>query len=169
MSQVKTVKTRIQHKHDIEANWIKAVNFIPLEGELIIYDAETNSTDLTGTGRTTPITYTRFKFGNGTDNVTNLSFNASPVDWDQNDPQARDYIKNRTHYETAEEEILSINDLFNLKTYEPGKETPVLAPIRDGYIFCGWYDNPDFEGEAYWSIPNTWFADITLYARWEEI
>lgn len=69
----------------------------------------------------------------------------------------------------TEEEILSINDLFNLKTYEPGKETPVLAPIRDGYIFCGWYDNPDFEGEAYWSIPNTWFADITLYARWEEI
>ena len=69
----------------------------------------------------------------------------------------------------TEEEILSIHNLFNIKTYEPGKETPILAPIRDGYIFCGWYDNPDFEGEVYWSIPNTWFGNITLYARWEEI
>lgn len=33
----KTIKTRIQHKHDIQANWEKA-SFIPLAGELIIYD-----------------------------------------------------------------------------------------------------------------------------------
>ena len=32
------MKERIQIKHDIAANWAKAVNFIPLAGELIIYD-----------------------------------------------------------------------------------------------------------------------------------
>jgi hypothetical protein len=34
---VKELKTRIQHKHDIPANWDKAT-FVPLAGELIIYD-----------------------------------------------------------------------------------------------------------------------------------
>ena len=35
---VTTLKTRFQNKHDIPANWEKAVNFIPLAGELVIYD-----------------------------------------------------------------------------------------------------------------------------------
>jgi uncharacterized repeat protein (TIGR02543 family) len=46
---------------------------------------------------------------------------------------------------------------------------PILAPIKEGYIFKGWYDNPDFEGEAIWKIDNTWYWDIKLYAKWEEI
>ena len=69
----------------------------------------------------------------------------------------------------TEEEILNIENLFNLTKYEPGKETIVFAPIKDGYVFRGWYDNPEFTGDAIWSIPDTWFGDITLYARWEEI
>ena len=32
------MKERIQIKHDIAANWEKAKNFIPLPGEIIIYD-----------------------------------------------------------------------------------------------------------------------------------
>ena len=32
------MKERIQIKHDIAANWAKAKNFVPLPGELIIYD-----------------------------------------------------------------------------------------------------------------------------------
>ena len=32
------MKERIQIKHDIATNWAKAKNFIPLPGELIIYD-----------------------------------------------------------------------------------------------------------------------------------
>ena len=35
-----TVKTRVQNKHDIEANWDLAENFIPLVGEVIVYDAD---------------------------------------------------------------------------------------------------------------------------------
>ena len=34
------IDTRIRHKHDTEANWNKATNFIPLLGELIVYDPD---------------------------------------------------------------------------------------------------------------------------------
>lgn len=33
----KEIKTRVQQKSDTSENWAKAVNFIPLKGELIIY------------------------------------------------------------------------------------------------------------------------------------
>lgn len=66
--------TRIQLKHDIEANWLKAVNFSPKEGEIIIYDAENASTDLQGTGRAVHIAYPRIKIGDGVTNVNSLPF-----------------------------------------------------------------------------------------------
>lgn len=53
------VNTRIKHKHDIEANWMKAKNFIPLPGELIVYDYDT--------GR-------KIKIGDGVTNVNLLPF-----------------------------------------------------------------------------------------------
>lgn len=139
MAQVKTVKTRIQHKHDIEANWIKATNFVPLAGELIIYDAETTSTSLEGTGRTTPITYTRFKFGDGTNTVTNLAFSASPVDWNQNDPQASDYIKNRTHYVDDNDNVTQLDTKYipidnNTITIQSGKlKANIPADVNTTY------------------------------------
>jgi hypothetical protein len=40
LEQTKTLKTVHLQKHDFEANWNKAENFIPYDGELIIYDAE---------------------------------------------------------------------------------------------------------------------------------
>ena len=32
---------RYQHKHETQENWNKATNFIPLAGELIVYDIDT--------------------------------------------------------------------------------------------------------------------------------
>ena len=58
----KKIKTRIQQKHDVEANWLKATSFIPLAGEVIVYDADAT------------YTYERFKIGDGTTTVTNLPF-----------------------------------------------------------------------------------------------
>lgn len=58
----KNIKTRIVHKHDVETNWLKATNFIPKQGELIIYDVDAN------------YTYARFKIGDGVSNVNNLPF-----------------------------------------------------------------------------------------------
>lgn len=61
MSQ-KTLNTRIINKHATEADWIKAVNFIPKQAELIVYDIdETHNIE-------------RFKIGDGINNVNDLPF-----------------------------------------------------------------------------------------------
>lgn len=61
------IKARIVNKHDTEYNWGLAVNFIPLAGEIIVYD--TDSTHA----------YPRFKVGDGETVVGNLPF--STVDY----------------------------------------------------------------------------------------
>lgn len=62
MATEKQVSSRIQHKHDIASNWEKAVNFVPKDGELIIYDPDSSCA------------YTRLKIGDGKTSVNNLSF-----------------------------------------------------------------------------------------------
>lgn len=78
MANKKEIRTRIVHKHDIEANWLKATNFYPEKGEIIVYDIEVDDNgvllDLTGTGRTQPYTYERFKIGDGKTVVSLLPF-----------------------------------------------------------------------------------------------
>ena len=74
----KQMKSRIQPLHDFEVNWIKAGNnnFIPLEGEEIIYLAETDKTQLP-VGRTQHITYNRKKIGDGIHNINDLPFESN--------------------------------------------------------------------------------------------
>lgn len=69
----------------------------------------------------------------------------------------------------TEEDIENIVNFFNINSYVPGQETPLLAPMKDGYVFRGWYDNPNFEGEPIWKINDRMFGDLKLYAKWEEI
>ena len=57
--------TRIQQKHDVEANWVKAVNFIPKAGEIIIYDADESHN------------YARLKIGDGLTLINNLNFSTA--------------------------------------------------------------------------------------------
>ena len=54
-----TIKTRIQHKNGSASDWSQATNFVPLKGELIIYN-----------DATTP----KIKIGDGTTLVENLPF-----------------------------------------------------------------------------------------------
>ena len=58
----KKLSTRIVHKHDIEANWLKAVNFVPKQGELVVYDIDDN------------YNYERVKIGDGVTTVSDLPF-----------------------------------------------------------------------------------------------
>lgn len=45
-------------------------------------------------------------------------------------------------------------------------ETFVLPiPVKDGYVFVGWFDNPEGIGTAITSIPAGWYG--TLYAIWK--
>ena len=57
-----TIKTRIQLKNDTEAHWDLATNFVPKQGEVIIYSADD----------THP--FSRLKIGDGETTVVNLPF-----------------------------------------------------------------------------------------------
>ena len=57
----KTVKIRLVLKHDTEENWAKAANFIPKQGEVIIYDGAAGSPS-------------RVKIGDGVTKVNDLPF-----------------------------------------------------------------------------------------------
>lgn len=58
----KILNARIVHKHDTELNWSKATNFIPKQGEIIVYDIDTT------------YTYERIKIGDGKTVVSALPF-----------------------------------------------------------------------------------------------
>ena len=62
ISETKTIKTRIIQKHDTEANWQKATNFVPKKGEMIVYDIDSNHN------------YERIKIGDGEHIPNDLPF-----------------------------------------------------------------------------------------------
>ena len=69
MATEKEILSRVINKHDIEANWNKAINFIPKKGEFILYDIDEN------------FNYERIKVGDGITPVINLPFYlASEID-----------------------------------------------------------------------------------------
>ena len=75
---VKKINSRIIHKHDIEANWLKVrSDYVPDKGELIIYDVEVDANGNVlelPSGRTVHYTYERFKIGDGITTLGNLPF-----------------------------------------------------------------------------------------------
>jgi hypothetical protein len=58
----KILKSRIVHKHDSAENWSKATNFVPKQGEFIVYDKDSS------------YNYERLKIGDGVQNVNDLPF-----------------------------------------------------------------------------------------------
>ena len=69
MAEKKINNVRVINKHDTEANWLKATNFIPKQGELIVYDKDST------------YNYERFKIGDGSTVVSSLPFaDANKVD-----------------------------------------------------------------------------------------
>ena len=63
----KTIKTRIVQKHAVENDWKKASRFIPLKGEIIVYDADSAHDCV------------RFKIGDGETLVNSLPFYDEPI------------------------------------------------------------------------------------------
>ena len=51
-------------------------------------------------------------------------------------------------------------------TYQTDVEVPLVSPTRSGYIFEGWYDNPDFIGNKIDSTLFNSVGDKTLWAKW---
>ena len=65
MAQINNV--RVQHKHETEANWQKAINFIPLMAEIIVYEADSIHTQ------------SRLKIGDGKTPLNELPFYGDSV------------------------------------------------------------------------------------------
>lgn len=86
----KTLNTRIQQKHDIEANWLKATNFIPKAGEIIVYDADAAHP------------FPRIKIGDEKTLVNELPFATSQPDWEAQENE-EGYIKNKPKVETEDD------------------------------------------------------------------
>lgn len=94
----KVLNTRVQQKHDIEANWLKATNFIPKIGEVIVYDPDETHE------------IARVKIGDGEKTVGQLPFISEQADWNVNDESSAAYVKNRTHYSKLQENtVFEIN------------------------------------------------------------
>ena len=73
MAAEKNITSRIQQKHDTAANWANATTFIPKKGEIVIYDAEYNTSGV----QTQAV---RFKIGDGSRTINNLPF--ALIDYD---------------------------------------------------------------------------------------
>lgn len=65
MAKEKEIKGRIVNKHGLPSDWKKATGFIPMEGEIIVYEPEGE------------IDHSRIKIGDGVTNVNDLPFNLS--------------------------------------------------------------------------------------------
>ena len=81
MANEKTIQTRVIQKHDVEANWLKATNFSPKQGEIIIYDIDEN------------YDYERMKIGDGVTNVNDLPFVAEKEAISINDVATGEIVK----------------------------------------------------------------------------
>ena len=100
-----TVNTRIQQKRDTTENWNNAIGFIPLQGELIIYnDYKTIQKEIDGELRTVLIP--GIKIGDGRAYVQDLPF----IDEELRD-KIMMHINNPNIHVTLQEKIFWNNKL----------------------------------------------------------
>lgn len=137
----KTLNTRIQQKHDIEANWLKAVNFIPKVGEVIVYDIDET--------HTTP----RMKIGDGVKNINELEFigeKAATSNWNASEGEPG-YIENRTHYAELGEILLETNIVVS-EDFGQGEVTTSIS-LEVGKTYIVTLNNTQYTCTA-WQVSN---------------
>lgn len=116
----KILNTRIVHKHDTAENWAKATNFIPKQGELIIYDIDNT------------YTYERFKIGDGKTLVNNLPFADDSVKlWVQNNRVVQPYGVNYENQDDALGITIPSQGTTHFSLYSDG-------PVSDDSGNFGW-------------------------------
>lgn len=144
----KRLNARLVNKHDIESNWILATNFTPKQGEIIVYDIDENysyerfkigdgvqnvnalpfADDALKTALEAEIGAVSALVGDtSVSEQIDTAIEESKADWNQNDENAIDYIKNRTHYEEV------VNQPYILvKDLEAGKTPDGMFFLSDG-------------------------------------
>lgn len=132
MPESTKICTRILNKHDIEVNWLRNSSFVPLQGELIIYDCEVDSDGSTlelPNNRVIPYTYERVKIGDGYTSVNDLPFFAGDYNDLTNAPIVKDnlgdLIENDSGKKIATEDYVA-EQLRNISIETPGEYTSII-------------------------------------------
>ena len=125
-----TIGSRVQLKRDTTANWNNAVGFIPLPGEVIVYeDYETKTYTVQENGRTVTKTVNipNIKVGTGNAYVQDLAF----VD-EKTRSLLLDHIQDQNVHVSIEEKTfwnnkINVDDMYELVHGELEDETLVLT------------------------------------------
>ena len=76
-------------------------------------------------------------------------------------------IPNR--YDIIYNEVYDNETIVSYDTHVWSYETSLeYVPVRDGYVFRGWYSNPECTGDAVTVISETVAENVNLYAKWEK-
>lgn len=153
----KRIIGRAVQKHDIEANWLKATNFIPMQGEMIIYDIDANHS------------YERIKIGDGVQNVNTLPFYAgswedlsdrpfwsegpTTVEWDGN-TDGLTASSDGANYKVSDLKPSSTEVVGGKLTFSDGSIVEITSDIIEtgGYIYSIYYGTVyvnTFNGSTY--------------------
>jgi uncharacterized repeat protein (TIGR02543 family) len=108
-----------------------------------------------------------------TGKVTGIAVGTTTIELEvENDYSNKTISYSVTVYQKVFDIIYVITDtLINTSDSYSIDELPhhLKTPTRDGYTFEGWFDNPDFRGEAVTSIESGATSTKTFYAKWEKI
>ena len=159
----KNINTRIQNKHDTEANWNSATNFKPLDGGIIVYDVDSNHP------------YPRYKVGDGKTVVTALPFSTNILDDYLPIQSNNSLVLKRTAYNiinwvtTSRPKEISIDTkirwasgtympVIHLYGYAYGQQSPIEFKI-------GFYIYEDEIGWCGVTNMGAWAPNVLLYRR----
>ena len=144
MATNKQINSRLQLKHDIEANWITAGEngFIPLAGEAIIYDKDDTHES------------SRIKIGDGTTNINELTF-VTEINWNASEGEPG-HVLNRTHYEEIKHVVIAEEQSYgnrrqlksNILGYQNYNGTFCGDKIISGDTYIVTVDGVSYEGVA---------------------
>lgn len=142
MSEKVLNHVRIIHKHDTEENWLKATNFIPKQGELIIYDIDENHNK------------ERFKIGDGKTNVNLLPFGTE----DQLNKNLGIENANKTLTTDSNGNIIAVGDAVNYFIIHATKNGMYNFPEDLSTSVVPKEDNADY---YYITADKTYFEIVT--------
>ena len=156
------IQTRIKNKHDTEANWNSATNFTPLDGEIIVYDVDSNHP------------YPRYKVGDGTTLVDNLPFSTDVLDDYLKQVEPNTYqrlgnvaynVCNCCYYTNTKEIVIYTSIRFLSSIYMPvihlyGYAYGLQSPIE---LKIGFYIYADKLGYCGVTNMGAWAPDVYLF------
>lgn len=144
------LNARIIQKHDTQANWDKATNFIPKIGEIIVYDADDS------------YSYARVKIGDGVTTVGNLPFVDAGALTEELHPQSPDkqlvtnyngdpVWEDRTHWQESRLDVVLPEATIPTKTAYLNDYADYTRNLEAGHTYNVICDGVEYQCAPVWS------------------